>query len=110
MSADLYLACRVGGMRHAWEDHDGSGFRRPQFGIAIHYVCTRCGTIRRDIVNRFNGELLQRRYYHPEGYALSRDEKPSIEHIRLAMAKRQKQALKARKRLAEIGRRHDTGT
>lgn len=89
-------------MRHAWDDHDGSGFRAPQFGIATHYVCIRCGTVRRDIIDRFRGDLLARRYYHPTGYKLSKDERLTSEQVRLVMVKRQKVVLKEQKKLRRI--------
>lgn len=92
---DQYIECRVGGKRHAWEDHDGTGFRRPQFGVALHLQCSRCGTVRRDIVDRFRGDLLQRRYYHPEGYEMAQDERPTTEQVRLAVIKKQREVLKA---------------
>jgi hypothetical protein len=102
---DQFLECRVGSLRHAWFDHDGSGFRAPPFGVANHYQCVRCGTVRRDIVDRVRGELLQRRYYHPQGYAQARDERPSTEEVRVAEVRRQRAHLRAASGVTKAKRR-----
>lgn len=77
-----YNLCK-GPYRHAWGDHDGSGFGRPEFGVAFHMQCSRCGTVRRDIVSRVDGGLLSRRYYYPEGYRDAKGERPTTEELRL---------------------------
>lgn len=102
---DQYFTCRVGSLRHAWMDHDGSGFRRPPFGTAVHYECMRCGTIRRDIVDQLRGELRQRRYYHPTGYQTARDERPSTAEMRKFEVKRQRATLKATASVPKTRRR-----
>ena len=102
---DQFFECRVGSLRHAWFDHDGSGFRAPPFGIAVHYQCQRCTTVRRDIVDRIRGDLLSRRYYHPQGYQTARDERPSIEEMRKFEVKRQRATLGAAKKVTKAKRR-----
>ena len=96
-----YEDCK-GPYRHAWFDHDGSGFRKPPFGVAFHIQCFRCGTIRRDIIAPHSGDLLQRRYYYPEGYKDSRDEKPSTEQLRMAAIKTQRRNVKATKNMPKL--------
>jgi hypothetical protein len=83
-----------GPYRHAWFDHDGSGFKRPPFGRAFHTRCFRCETVRRDVVSNVDGRLLSRRYYYPEGYKYAKGEKPSTEQLRLHALKTQKRNLK----------------
>lgn len=83
-----------GPWRHAWFDHDGSGFSRPEFGVALHVQCFRCGTVRRDVVSRIDGQLLSRRYYYPEGYRDAKADKPSTEQLRLYAIKKQRQNLR----------------
>lgn len=95
--------CR-GAYRHAWFDHDGSGFGRPEFGAAFHVQCFRCGTVRRDVVSSVDGRLLSRRYYYPEGYAWTEDERPTAAQLRLQALKTQKRNLKETKSMPRIER------
>lgn len=78
-----YWECRHLG--HAWEQIPVT--RRPPFGIYIWLRCTRCYTKREDIINRFTGDLESRRYEHPEGYSLKKDERPSVQELRKLQAK-----------------------
>lgn len=59
-----YVRCRT--LAHAWDDVPSP--RRPPWGVLMALRCVRCGTIREDIVNRFDGELMSRNYVYPEGY------------------------------------------
>jgi len=65
VKSDDYVRCRALG--HAWYDVEAE--RAPSFGYAMEFRCERCGTVRRDLVNRY-GELLPggRNYRHPDGY------------------------------------------
>lgn len=87
-----------GPLRHAWDHHDGSGFGPAPFGTPLHMMCMRCGTVRRDLINRFNGELLSRRYYYPEGYRDAQEERPSGDYLRLLALDKNLQAQKRNRR------------
>jgi hypothetical protein len=63
-----YAECRTLG--HAWDSIPVT--KRPAFGVAIDLRCTRCYTIRRDIVRPMDGMLLQRSYKRPDDYATER--------------------------------------
>lgn len=54
------IRCSVLG--HAWDQIPNT--RAPEFGVLLSFRCIRngCDRGREDIVNRFNGELLSRRY------------------------------------------------
>lgn len=90
-----YYECRHLG--HAWDDIPVT--RRPPFGVYIWLRCTRCTTERHDILpSTREGKLLSRKYYYPEGYKLSRDERPSIEELRvhqLKLSRKRTRRLKA---------------
>lgn len=73
-----YYECRHLG--HSWDDIPVT--QRPPWGVYLWLRCERCTTERHDIINQFSGELMSRKYHYPEGYKLSRDEKPSIEELR----------------------------
>jgi hypothetical protein len=71
----------------------------------VHYQCQRCSTVRRDIIDRVNGRLLQRRYYHPQGYQTARDERPTTEEMRQFEVKRQRAHLRAASGAPKLRRR-----
>lgn len=75
---DEFLECRHLG--HNWDDIPVT--QRPPWGVYIWYRCTRCTGERHDIINQFSGDLMSRRYYYPDGYKMTRDERPSIEELR----------------------------
>ena len=58
-----YVDCRVFG--HAWEATEAD--RNPAIGWYMKLRCTRCGTVRSDIVNRYGG-VESRHYTYPEFY------------------------------------------
>lgn len=83
-TATDYYECRHLG--HAWEDIPVT--RRPPFGVYIWLRCVRCTTERHDILPSVReGKLLSRNYIYPEGYKTSRDERPSIEELRVFQLK-----------------------
>lgn len=51
---------------HSWDDIPVT--KRPEFGEYLWFRCVRCGTVRKDIVQPFNGDLLHRAYDYPDGY------------------------------------------
>lgn len=77
---EIFLTCRL--LKHAWEDSPTDPYRAPEFGERLVYVCLRCGTLRGDTVSRIDGRLLQRRYTHPDGYKLAKDETPKADDLR----------------------------
>jgi hypothetical protein len=52
-----------------------AGSPRPQFGSLITYRCELCGTLRFDVVQRRNGELLYRTYDYPSWYTQANEDK-----------------------------------
>jgi hypothetical protein len=62
-----HLKCRT--WMHPWdvEVTYSMTFRRSEH-LEIHLYCERCGGQRIDLVKRSTGELMRRRYIHPEGY------------------------------------------
>ena len=66
-----FVECRA--ISHAWEQvEDDRSWK--QFGVAMQFRCTRCFSIRRDVVSNLTGELLYRSYSKPDDYKLSRDQ------------------------------------
>lgn len=90
-----YYECRHLG--HSWDDIPVT--QRPPWGVYIWYRCERCTTERHDIINQFTGDLMSRKYYYPEGYALKKDERPTIQELR------QHQLKLSRKRTKNSGRK-----
>lgn len=79
-----FVECRTLG--HAWEqiprkvrEHDWSGY-----GFALR--CVRCGCERFDDFDHL-GQLSHRKYDHPEGYHMARDETPDRSSMRLVFAR-----------------------
>jgi hypothetical protein len=58
-----FVDCRIFG--HAWESTEAD--RNPAIGWYVKLRCTRCNTVRSDIVNRF-GQVERRRYEYPDNY------------------------------------------
>jgi hypothetical protein len=58
-----HVDCRT--FNHAWVPVEAD--RNPQIGWYMNMRCERCGTVRKDIVNRF-GEVERRRYEYPDDY------------------------------------------
>ena len=69
-----YVQCRL--LIHAWDEipMDDLGpkkWRYSQRSTAIFlFRCVRCGTKRYDVYSRVTGDLIDRAYRAPEGYAL----------------------------------------
>lgn len=77
------VRCTV--MRHAWEPSGPPpDKRRAPWGVALHFTCTRCGTVRRDVVDSWAGNLIHRNYWYPDGYRVPADERPKLDDVRLA--------------------------
>lgn len=70
-----FNACRSLG--HAWDQIPAH--RRPPWGKLLVFRCTRCFTVREDIVDS-NFNLSSRRYTHPDGY--KSDKRPRREWMR----------------------------
>jgi len=76
-----YVACR-GPVRHKWDATAPPGQRPTVFGTRVSFRCTECGTWRFDIFSRITGELLSRRYDHPDGYRWEGEVKPTGNELR----------------------------
>lgn len=69
-----WIECRT--LLHAWEEipYDGLAPQRwrqaTRSTIVLQFRCLRCGTIRYDVWSRVTGDLVERTYHTPEGYAL----------------------------------------
>lgn len=59
-----FTKCRTFG--HTWDEVPNTW--RPQSGTLITLRCTRCGTIREDVVSPLTGALYGRYYIYPAGY------------------------------------------
>lgn len=68
-----YIHC--GAFGHAWYEYDGSRWT-PEFGMGQVVRCERCGSERRDSINR-NGAIEARSYDHPDGYKMGPGQRPS---------------------------------
>jgi hypothetical protein len=66
-----YVECRALG--HSWDQVEDDRTWR-QFGVACQFRCTRCYTVRRDVISPATGELLYRSYSKPDDYALGSDQ------------------------------------
>jgi len=81
-----FVRCAV--LRHAWFEYEGGSAWKPQHGETVFvFRCERCGTERRDRVNRRTGELIPngRNYIYPDGYKYSRGERPTSDEFRLKL-------------------------
>jgi hypothetical protein len=75
-----FRKCRTFG--HQMDDVPGDW--TPSFGVPVTMRCMRCGTERRDSVNRSTGAVESRRYVYPPGYLLGRDDdRPTRDEFRL---------------------------
>jgi hypothetical protein len=69
-----FVQCRA--LLHAWDDIPYDGGAPKRWRVARRHVnvlqfrCLRCGTIRYDVWSKVTGELVERVYRTPEGYAL----------------------------------------
>lgn len=67
-----FTHCRTLG--HAWgrtAEHDWE----PEFGFPIVFLCANCGTRRYESWSRVTGDLLMRKYAHPLGFRMTKEEK-----------------------------------
>lgn len=64
MPSDAAIRCRTLG--HSWDPIPVT--KPPAYGIAIDLRCEHCFTIRRDIVSRYTGKIMSRRYDYEDGY------------------------------------------
>lgn len=82
---DTYIACRTWG--HAWFSADAEGSWAQGWGGTGNPVCLRCERCtaeRRDVIDSL-GEVIYRRYLHPENYKYRPYERPTIQDMRLAL-------------------------
>jgi len=69
-----WIECRA--LLHAWEEVPYDGLAPQRWRAAtrstavLEFRCTRCGTKRYDVWSRVTGDLVERTYHTPEGYAL----------------------------------------
>jgi hypothetical protein len=69
-----YVECRT--LLHAWDEisYDGQAPVRwrtaTRSTVVLQFRCIRCGTIRYDVWSKVTGDLIERTYHTPEGYAL----------------------------------------
>lgn len=75
-----YVFCRTLG--HAWDPEAKTDLTPPLWGTAFDLLCTRCGTIRRDIID-VHGYLGARYYVYPQDYHLFAEDTPTREEFRL---------------------------
>jgi hypothetical protein len=61
-----FVECRA--IVHSWEQQEDDRTWK-QFGVAMQFRCTRCASIRRDVVSTVSGELLYRSYDKPSDYS-----------------------------------------
>lgn len=80
----VYIKCRT--LRHAWDDFIPRDMPAPQWGHRVSLRCLRCTTERHDVIDRL-GQLSQRTYIYPTDYALTADETPDIQQLRLMLIK-----------------------
>lgn len=59
-----YLRCRA--IAHRWEDHQPLG--RSRQGAVLTFRCAQCGMVRRDVMSRATGQLVNREYTPPKRY------------------------------------------
>lgn len=70
----VYIECRA--LLHAWDElpYDGAAPARWRHATrstaVLLFRCERCGTKRYDVWSRVTGDLVERTYHTPEGYAL----------------------------------------
>lgn len=76
-----FVTCRTFG--HAWDsipvtepDPDG-----PQFWLR----CTRCTTLRRDVIDQRYGSLIRRKYDYPDDYQMKGEDVPTRDDFRLRL-------------------------
>lgn len=69
-----FVECRTLG--HAWDMMPGGWNGKGKTtldGKRIGFRCLRCPTIKLELWSEYTGELLTRRYEHPEGYSLDHE-------------------------------------
>lgn len=88
-----YLRCNTIG--HAWFEYDNSDWK-PQFGVDwLVLRCERCGSERRDTIGT-QGQVIARKYKHPEGYKYAKGTRPSKQQFRRMLV--EQRILEARKK------------
>lgn len=71
---DEYVECRT--LLHAWEEipYDGNAPHRWRVATRsttiLAFRCLRCSTLRYDVWSNVTGDLIERTYHTPTGYAL----------------------------------------
>jgi hypothetical protein len=80
--APEHVMCRTLG--HAWDDYVDTDLKRPSWGVRMSWRCVRCDMRRHDVIDSL-GELSVRAYEAPYGYSLTRDEKPTVQQLRLTL-------------------------
>lgn len=69
-----FTHCRTLG--HAWRRNPEHNWE-PEFGFPIVFACETCGTRRYESWSRVTGDLLMRKYSHPLGFRMTKEEKLS---------------------------------
>lgn len=64
--------CRT--LNHAWTQE--GPLRRSGGTVLVAFRCAVCTTERRDTILLSTGEVVNRGYYHPDGYLRSREDEP----------------------------------
>lgn len=64
MTAESAVRCRTLG--HSWDPIPVT--KPPSYGVAIDLRCEHCHTVRRDVVSRYSGALISRRYDYEADY------------------------------------------
>lgn len=78
----VYISCRPGaGPGHDWDEIPV--IKRPSFGVAIWWRCTKCTSERRYIYSPHDGRILSRQYRHPKDWMKLRRDEFSGDDIRL---------------------------
>jgi hypothetical protein len=89
------VRCRTYG--HGWDEWTPVGMRKPPWGFRLSLRCVRCGTERHDIIDA-NGDVSSRKYYYPDGYKMTRDERPTRPQFRLLLLKEQRREAREARR------------
>jgi hypothetical protein len=87
---DPFWQCRVGGLRHSWDDEVPLPpyARTEVMRNAVFSRCVRCGTEKVVSLDSY-GEVASVVYHHPEGYKLPPEQMLTPGDVRLERLKRQ---------------------
>jgi hypothetical protein len=95
IQGQTYASCRTG-PRHDWDEVPVT--RRPSFGVAVWWRCTKCTTLRKFIYS-IDGEVISRQYTHPKDWAkLPRKDYTTQDINKMYLAERRKEQAQLRRK------------